>query len=718
MKELQSLTLQNIENVFRTPRSFSSEDKFELSNGDHQEEVGFLEVNDEGILHQYVLVKVSEWDKADPLSSSIVQPQFLIEDKNGEKFGAFEKNHLSKLEPADANNLVQLKVILKNLAKIQAKCCSVNEVNNDHSEYILKDVAQQVTAFSPFKKIQQTKIDFALETLQYAAKKLSKALNLVVQSQWCPNNIYISSDNSNVVFLQTSSGLLLPPSYDAVFLIFSLSNEKFRQYHFEDLIKYYFQALAQALKRENSALEDKITEAYIETQTSVLLPIVKLALIQTIQDQKSEQFKELAANLGKYLEFSHVNQEDIYHVIKAKLSSSDYDLLNYSLERLSETNGHLGDYFHVQIAVRFQNKEENIRLFAKILLASSEAFTELIESGVAERESFFYSTLQDLYIKFGLQDLIEFAPKCYMCGDRGIILDDLSIMGFKTLTPNTVINIDGLEVILDQLAKFHVSSLILEERLSEEAGEVVRFDGQYPGMFNETIFVHTGSMAEWMKNRFNSIFILLEKLPELKNSVGLTDQQIRSRLENIRTGLYKNIESSKSLRNVINHGDMHVGNMLFKIEDDNSVSDGKLIDFQILRYLPPAMESQFFVKLASNKETRDKYQKALQDRYYGNLASHMKRFDLNPEAIYSRKDFDEDLRNTKHSASLLAYFYGCFILSDPKFREEIIQDPDKTNYYLVTHQDEFFDVALQDENFKGRITGILQDLLDCIKTES
>uniref|UniRef100_A0AAR5P5M6 Uncharacterized protein n=1 Tax=Dendroctonus ponderosae TaxID=77166 RepID=A0AAR5P5M6_DENPD len=130
------------------------------------------------------------------------------------------------------------------------------------------------------------------------------------------------------------------------------------------------------------------------------------------------------------------------------------------------------------------------------------------------------------------------------------------------------------------------------------------------------------------------------------------------------------------------------------------------------------MESQFFVKIASNKETRDKYQKALQDRYYGNLASHMKRFDLNPEAIYFRKDFDEDLRNTKHSASLLAYLYGCFILSDPKFREEVIQDPDKTNYYLVTHQDKFLDVALQDENFKGRITGILQDLLDCIKTES
>lgn len=713
MKEFQTLTLQNIENVFRSTRSVSPEENLEFSGADQ------LEVKGEGILHQFVLVKVLDWDKTNPLSPSIIQPQFIVEDKNGEKYGAFEKIHLNKLEPADANNFSQLKVILKNLANIQAPFCSISDVDNAHSEYILKNVAKQVTSLSHFKDIERTEIDTALANLQQSADKLAKTLNLVVQSQWTSSNIYISSDNGNVVFLQTSSGQQLPPAYDAVFLIFALSNEKFRQYHFEDLINYYFQVLAQALSRESLELAKNINEEYIESQIHVLLPIVKLTLIShMVHDESSERFKELAANLRKYLKFYHLHQEDIYHAIKAKLSSSDYDLLNYSLERLGESNGHLGDYFNVKIAVRYQNKEENFQLFAKIILTNSQVLREIIDSGVAEKETFFYKTLHELGNQHGLHEIMDFAPKCYLSGFRGLILDDLSSMGYKALAPNAVLNFEEVQTGLDQLAKFHASSVILEERLSAESGQRVRFDSQFPGMFNENIMMQTGAMGEWMNNRFKSIFVLLDKLPEFKKGLGLPDEEIQERFANIKARLFKDLQSSTTLRNFINHGDMYVSNMLFKTGDDSSILDGKLIDFQMLRYLPPALEVQFFITVATRKETRDKYEKVLLDIYYESLSKYLKKFHLDPEAIYSKKHYEEDLRKTKASASLIAYFYGCFVSIDPDFKKEIMRDPVKINYYLVKHHDKYFDVVLQDETYKKQIAGILEDIVDCIKRES
>ncbi|KAH1020498.1 hypothetical protein HUJ04_010144 [Dendroctonus ponderosae] len=678
-----------------------------------------LEVKDDGILHQYVLVKVLDWDKAAPLSPSIIQPQFIIEAKNGEKYGAFGKLHLNKVEPADTSNLRQLKVILKNLAKTQAKYCSVNEVDNTHIEYILENVAKQVTSLSHFQDIDQTEIDTALENLQRTADKLAKTLNLIVQSQWFSNNIYISSDNSNVVVLQTSSGQLLSPAYDAVFLIFSLSNEKFRQDHFEDLMDYCFQSLTQALRCESSELADKITEEYIESQINVLLPIVKLALISNIvHDENSEPFKKLATNLKRYLKFYHLHQEDIYHAIKVKLSSTDYDLLNYSLERLGESNGHLGDYFNVKVAVRFQNKKENFQLFAKIIFAESEALSEIIDSGIAEKETFFYRTLHDLSKLHGLHEIMDFAPKCYMCGFRSLILDDLSSMGYRALAPNALINLEEFQTVLDQLAKFHATSVILEERLSEKAGHSVRFDCQYPQMFNENIVMQTGSMGEWMNNRFKSIFVLLGKMSEFKKELGLTDKEIEERLQNIRTRLFKDLQSSTSLRNFINHGDMYVGNMLFKMGGDSSILDGKLIDFQMLRYLPPALEVQFFITVASSKETRYKYEKVPQDTYYESLSKYLKKFQLDPKAIYSRKHYEEDLQNTKASALLVGYFYACFVSIDPDFKKEIMHDIEKINYYLVNHHDKYFDVVLQNETYKQQIAGILESLVDCIKGDS
>ncbi|XP_048516890.1 uncharacterized protein LOC109535823 [Dendroctonus ponderosae] len=641
---------------------------------------------------------------------NVVQPAFLVSNKSEEDYGAYKIERLDKLEKVNVNNVEQLRLVLNKIARIQAQCLMGHELSCENREYLLKPIAKSITG--NFTDIEEQIITTTLDGLQTALNKLLQS-NLLVLSNWMStNNIYIDTNNNDVVFLQNSPGQLLPPAHDALLCIFSLTTEKFRQHHYEDLANFYFKSLINAFKNSNQTIADNITEAYIETQTNTFLPVVKLTAASKAKG--SDELRDILANIENYLKFPEVNQEDVYHAIKTKLASSEFDLLNYSLRRLTENNGHLGDYFHLEITVKHQEIVEIFKLFAKIVNSTTDAFTDLIENGLGKKEKFFYITLCGLFDEHGLNDLMDFAPKCYMSGLKGMILDDLTSIGYTPLTPDISLKFDGVRIILEKLAKFHACTFIIEELLSRKWGRKVRLGEEYSGYLEEALIVTDGSIGDFMFNRFQSIFILLDKVPELTKEVDLTREEIHTRLTNVRQSLFRKVRTSKTIRNVINHGDMYVSNMLFKFGDEQSVLDGMLVDFQILRYMPPAYEVQFFINVCSSKEDKDKYQELLLNEYYDNMSAHLKKFDINPEEIYSRENYEIDLQNTKSAAMLMTFCYLVVLCADPEFREEMMRVEETMKFYLEYHQEKYLDIALKWENYRNRVTGIVRDLLECL----
>ncbi|XP_050306813.1 uncharacterized protein LOC126743657 [Anthonomus grandis grandis] len=607
----------------------------------------------------------------------------------------------------EKDNFQQLRAILQNLSQLQTTFINKNQVK-DSAVLSIEEHVKTVSSMEHFKALDQSQFDKTIKKVQADFDNVMLTEELLVPSVWTLSN------NSDVkVSLQVSSREnRVPPVLDALLYIFSLSTESFRQKYFKELIKTYYEFLMQQLASLHSNASDKITDLYMDLQVRILLPVAKIILVSEYHNSKQVS-SELLNNLANYFQYPLIHQEEVYEVVCKKLDSTDFHLVSYKLVSLSEKNGHLGEYYYLKVVLQ----EETLDFFCKFLLASTEYLREIIETrNIGKKENFFYGTLYPLFQKYGLEKLLDFAPKCYLRGISGyMVLDNLTELGYSTPEVNTVLNLDGLKAVLDKLAKFHACSFITEERLSEESGRQVSLYDIYERDLAEKLWTYEGTMADLMDRNISNFTYVLNKFPDLVEELNMSPEVFQ---EAIKDFLYSILFISKmpgSRRKVVNHGDLYVGNTLIKYGPDNLVIDGKLIDFQVVRYLSPAYEMMFFIHLTSTKETRTKHLKYLLDWYYDTLRKYLEEFGLDLHKIYSKQDFEKDVYEMKPIAVAMAFAYGHTTLMDTDIRKEVIFDQEKFDYYMENQRDELTDLCWKSEKYKEMMRGLMTDSVDLLK---
>jgi thiamine kinase-like enzyme len=103
------------------------------------------------------------------------------------------------------------------------------------------------------------------------------------------------------------------------------------------------------------------------------------------------------------------------------------------------------------------------------------------------------------------------------------------------------------------------------------------------------------------KNGVKTLTKLIELIPKYKISQNL--QKIQGSFPKICEKLLKFVEPSKKFRNILCHGDLWINNLMFKYEAEKPI-ECKIIDFQLTRFAPPAMDLATFVYSSSNREFR------------------------------------------------------------------------------------------------------------------
>ncbi|XP_066251222.1 uncharacterized protein [Euwallacea similis] len=636
------------------------------------------------------------------------KPIFQLLSNANEPFSAFchDASQENFREPK-FNSLEDLKTILLGVSEYQVKF--IENPSNQPSEMDVKK-----TAHLAIKKLgltcAESKIEKAVAWLEKELNNLIKTKDkLLVPSYWTPTaNLLIKGDNTDSMFFNFVSKIeLMPPAYDALMYLFSLSDETFRQRHFADLMNFYFEAFNRA--------SSKLTRSYNERQTRVLLPLVKLKQIAS----SPKPPKELAANISKFLVHYIINQEDIYEVLKNYLSTTDYKLLDYSLQPLSEKNGHLGEYFYLNIAADYQSSVQHIQLFVKVLIAPVEEMQAFIYSGPAKTEDFFYNTLCPLYVEHGLGNLLDFAPKCYLSRINWLMmLEDLSRIGYQSLKLNTVLDHEGVGAAVSKLARFHASSIVFEELSSQKFGKQTRMNEIFPK--------YIGNLMDAMKDEDSIIKVFLErsrkdlhhvvdKCADITDKLKLSKEELKEKCNKVFSSLFQ--RPSTKLRKVINHGDMYLGNVLVKPRENSNPTKAMLIDFQMLHYAQPAAELLSCIYCLSGKDTRNRHFQSLIDRYYNEVHAVLADFSLDPEEIFPRDLFDQDIKANIPIGIMQGFGYNHLTHIDPNFREEITHDEAKMKYYLENHREEVIDMSWSNEEYRSVIRGLIEDLIDLIESD-
>ncbi|KAF7269108.1 hypothetical protein GWI33_017857 [Rhynchophorus ferrugineus] len=640
----------------------------------------------------------------------IFNPDKIIQSDQGRKYLVFEKEKLDEFVLVEKNNREHLTVLLDNLVTRQTKYIRAGDTKRDTACGDIKNLIDNVLSKSDFGEFDKGQLQSTIDRLQNDFNELVKG-HFLVRSFFTPeDNAFVKLESSEARFLQQCSGSFQPPLYETLSLIFSFTDENFRQRHFKNLISRYFTKTKGAW--DHFLLAEEIRRHYDrrnqENHLRVLLPVVKLQLMGQVSD------KGLTVNLKNFWRCPLLNQEDVYEVLHNKLDSDRYELHNYELSLLSEKNGHLGQYYRLNIEVKHDGNVEVLRLFAKFLIAPNETGQQMLKMGPAVHEDFFYNTLVPFYASHDVDTLLNIAPRCYLTRLYWVlILDDLREENFESLKPDSILDYPGLKSVVEVLAEYHAASFTVEAKLSQSEGRSVTIMETFPQIFKPNLSVlNLDQVKTLVQSYLDGLKRLMTLCPDVLTKYHTNIDELLDNISERQAEGMRWMVPSEKHRNAVKHGDVYAGNMMFK--PDPHHPEIKLVDFQTISYGVPTFEVLSFIYLTSSKEIRNKFMDRLLNDYYETLARHLRDSHLDPDEIYPRTEFNDSLDFIKYASVYGALRYAHLMHLNPRFREEMFSDTGIFNYYMYENRAALIDAGWSEKHYRSIMQGLLEDLIELI----
>ncbi|KAL7013977.1 hypothetical protein ACKWTF_015677 [Chironomus riparius] len=187
--------------------------------------------------------------------------------------------------------------------------------------------------------------------------------------------------------------------------------------------------------------------------------------------------------------------------------------------------------------------------------------------------------VQELIKSAGYKDIM--GPKLIyqtMTPKPVIILEDVSVNGFKPATATVNDDFELSKRIVKYLAKYHAAAFYLHDEQKIDASK-----------FNSTYFQsgETGKMLSMQSYEY-----LTKMMPEWEGFERYAEQfsQFKESFFEKNMKTYAPV-SEPGAWNVLNHGDFMMKNFMFRSrEEDGSVEDFMMLDFQICVYASPAVD--------------------------------------------------------------------------------------------------------------------------------
>lgn len=137
----------------------------------------------------------------------------------------------------------------------------------------------------------------------------------------------------------------------------------------------------------------------------------------------------------------------------------------------------------------------------------------------------------------------------------------------------------------------------------------------------------------------------------------------------------------------------------------------RLLDWQISRYSSPVLDLVYYLFGCTTKPFRDNYYKKLLDVYYNSLSSFIIRLGSDPEKLFPRSAFEDQLKKFGKFGLVMASIIVPVITSNA----EDIPDLDNMSEKLANGEDcsDFtFTSAKTEDIYKVRMSDVIRDVVD------
>ncbi|XP_019872300.2 uncharacterized protein LOC109600574 [Aethina tumida] len=511
-----------------------------------------------------------------------------------------------------------------------------------------------------------------------------KFRNVLCHGDLWPRNFLYKYENDLPTFCKLVDFQLLryfPPAHDVLLLIFLTTNKEMRQHHFHNLLRYYHNCLKEEMAKYGYDIKRILSFDEFKVSVHHLLPTIKLFtaielsmlaanteymtdILRNPEDfenfvfgnrspyikmllELDEDYKylltEAVIELKEILTIPKVTREDCYKVMNRKLGSSYYTFDSFQVIPFSEASGFCGDYYKLIIFIHHNVKKREYDFFVKCMPSGKSPNRMALETGLFSKEIFIYETFSQLANNIDVDFINDCITTCYFTRVNDLeIMDDLSLKGYKTLSALQPFNLELLTMAIRKLAQFHASSLVVEEKMTDQLEIKYRLNEEHADNLKEKFFLkydnHHGG-RHWRAGVF-SIDLVLDLCSGVLdlNTKELPFEDFRTKARHMQDLFFEIIKPSDRFRNVICHGDMWITNILFKFVNNKPV-DCKFIDFQMIRYCPPGQDIFTIIHVNTDRETRTKHSKELTEIYYQELAKSIEDCGYSIEDIYPYDEY-------------------------------------------------------------------------------
>ncbi|XP_067008674.2 uncharacterized protein [Anabrus simplex] len=423
-----------------------------------------------------------------------------------------------------------------------------------------------------------------------------------------------------------------------------------------------------------------------------------------------------------------LSNEECRSIIQACLKENDFNDVKVEIKPLEGAPaGFMSEHYRIRLQVEFpDNTVREFKFFAKTVPRKVPLHTAYVEdSGAYFKETYFYSKVMPGLQTHRVKDEgtangdesfknHRWAPQCFLTRPDIVVLQDLSVYNMKLFNSRELMDFKHCEVILREIADFHAATVILEEKQALISNKHCDINEIYPVVFDESI---TSSLSDddskgWFKAGVRSVLPLVDLLPKYKDNHEVRDL-IRNKISEACKRLEILVGTSKKYRNVVCHGDLWANNILLQYNEEGEPQEARFVDFQLVRYTPPAHDVMCFLHLTTDRAFRDVHSDKLLSVYYNAFSTELHRNGLDPGTLLSWAEFKESCIYLRELAVITALLYFQMTLMKGEIIASIISDPEAFDRFMLVDRSVEVCASFQtDQVYRDRLNEAMEELID------
>lgn len=398
---------------------------------------------------------------------------------------------------------------------------------------------------------------------------------------------------------------------------------------------------------------------------------------------------------------SKVTVEDCQKILQNYAKNNTVTYKSHKIHELSSIEGLIGKHYKLKIIYESSDKENEVDLFLKVLNTENKVMQYMISSILAyEKEDFYYN---DVLNQCNVNNIATpFASECYYCRPSLLVLEDLSLRGFRNRPRKDLLDVKHCKIALGCLAKFHAANVALEKIKSDSDTGFVSLLKQHPQLLEDTLFAETKNAAtEWFECTLRGLMTLIDLLPKADVSA----EEYTAKLVEVLQSP-QDPDSMAKYKSTVLHGDLWSNNFMFQYKNNVPVSS-ILIDYQTIKYGPIALDVTQMILTNVRLNVRAVHYEELLSFYYHQFVDACEENGIQALDFISYKDFLQCCEEVKiiskiasvadHSTTLLiGDDIREILMSDETLRKFLLEDRSESMLQSFKENEMYCEIMTED----------------------